>query len=156
MKKLAVLFIILFALPVLAQNRGQGMMNRRVEEYEKVKLIEALNLDETKSIQFFTKRRAFREKQRNLNDQLDSLTDKLKSITTGSQDKDKLKDVVNQYINTEKQMHTLKNNYMTDIKSILTDEEIARLIVFERDFRQDIQQMIMKRNRRGMRGNSED
>ncbi len=155
MKYLITLLLVLLALPVTAQNRMQGNMAKRVEELEKVKLIEALNLDETKSIQFFTKRRDFRGKQRDVNSELDSLASRIENLVANSQEKDKIKDAVALYTEKEKQLCGLKNNYVNDIKSILNDEEFAKLIIFERNFKKDVQQMIMKRGKR-MRGTNDE
>ncbi|NUN07998.1 MAG: hypothetical protein HUU54_02360 [Ignavibacteriaceae bacterium] len=151
-KSLLILLLAIFFVPLAhGQMRGQANMHKRVEEYEKVKLIEVLNLDETRSVQFFVKRKEFRDKQREITSQIDSLVLRMKRLEK-KPDKEKTKELINQYVEKEKQMHALRSGYISELRNILTEEELAKFIVFEREFRKDLQEMILKRGKKNMRG----
>jgi hypothetical protein len=109
MKKmfLPLIIICLVGSTVIAQN--QRRMNKemrplqRIEQWEKIKLIETLNLDEETAVRFFTRRRDNQMRVKEILDQRDSAINELENeIKNGSQTNDTFyKDQVNKLISLE-------------------------------------------------------
>lgn len=157
MKNLQLITIFIFGLSfltpgVFSQGRGYNNMQKRIEELEKVKLIETLNLDETRTVQFFVKRKEFKQKQRDLTSQLDSIILRMQKLQDRP-DKDRAKELINLFIEKEKQIHSLRINFIAELRNLLTEDELTRYLVFESEFRKDLQRMIMQRGKRNMREN---
>lgn len=155
MKKMFVplLIICLVGPTVIAQNNSR--MNKemkplqRIEQLEKIKLIEILNLDEETAIRFFTRRRDNQMKVKEILDQRDAAINELENeIKNGSQTNDAFyKDQVNKLISLESRITSERENFVKSLSDLLTPLQIAKLIVFESKFRREVRETLMKRGR---------
>lgn len=153
---LIVLFLFAaFVGPLSAQ--GRGMQHRsqraqeRINELEKIKLMEALNLDEDTMVKFFAKRKEFQDKVRDLNqqkeDKLDQLQDALNADNSGK-DEQFFKKSIDDIKSIELNIAKAKNDYFSSLKDVLDQKQIAKLMVFERNFRRELRDIIFKERRR--------
>ena len=152
MKRLIFIITVLlfFALTVNAQQgRGQmrGMKFRdKIEQLEKVKLIEVLNLDEETTLRFFARQNKNRDENLELMDQKDKLVDLLKEHFTSGADLPKgetFESLNNKIGEIEKKIISKRISFLNSLKDILTEEQISKLIVFESTFRREIRDMIL-------------
>lgn len=157
MKKLFLLLILISGLSsiVIAQNRmrmGMGKDSKpmqRIEQWEKLKLIEVLDLDEEASVRFFTRRRDNQIKLKEILDQRDlTMHDLEKEIRSGSQTSDTYyKEQINKIISLENSITSLRESFVRSLSDLLTPQQIAKLLVFETNFRREVRETLMRRGK---------
>ena len=156
MKKIIILFLfsVLFTAGVNAQGMnfhgpGQGPL-RKIEELERVKLIEALNMDEQTTLKFFARRNQYRQKQFQLFQNSNELLGKLDTeVNKEKPDKGDIQKLIKEYLETQHKISNNRENFVKSIMAILTPEQTGKYLVFERKFRDEIREVIFKERRRG-------
>jgi Spy/CpxP family protein refolding chaperone len=123
------------------------MMDSKIEQLEKVKLIEALNLTEDQSVRFFARRNEHRKEIEKLEDRSKELIDNLELLLNQSDDKNlnDQKKLLNELLDIRVQMEVKRKQFILSLNDILTKEQITRLVVFEKKFREEIRKILMKR-----------
>jgi hypothetical protein len=142
------LFVILFiAVSVRAQDDAKMQPPfKRIENLEKVKLIEALKLNEETSVRFFARRGDFKKKVRQYDKQSNEVLAKIRKLIDEKSDKNgnELKKLSDEYLKLQNQIPKEKASFMCSLSDILTSEQIARLLVFEKDFREELKNLVFK------------
>jgi hypothetical protein len=143
-----VFLFILFQLSANAQ-MGHGRFKQardKLDQLEKVKLIEVLNMNEETTLKFFARRNAFRNQADSLMQLSDDIIDYLDtSIKSGNGTEDSYKNKIAEYLTIQNQIVNTRNKFINSLSDILSEEQIAKLIVFEKKFREDIRKLIFKR-----------
>ena len=153
MKKL--IFIIFFTVSALLLTNAQGMFShgqgplKKIEELERVKLIETLNMDEQTTLKFFARRDKFRHEQEEQFNKATDLLQKLDSnVNSSKPNEDEIKNLITKYMSIENKISSNKQNFVESLKDILTPEQIGRYLVFERKFRDEIREVIFRERKR--------
>jgi Spy/CpxP family protein refolding chaperone len=142
-----------FTAAVLPQDFGQeeGSHKRRapmkkIEELEKIKLLDVLNLDEAASAKLFTRRNQDRTKIWDLEDKINNTLQNIESEIKKGKDKDvsKIQKLNEDYCNLSMDVEKEKLSFLRSLSDILTPEQIGKYIVFERKFREEIRNLLMK------------
>lgn len=163
MNKLLLLVTIsfIFTAEVLPQDNGQegGSHKRRapmkkIEELEKVKLLDVLNLDEANSAKLFTRRNQNRTKIWDIEDKINNDLQNIESEIKNGKDKDvtKIQKLNEGYCNLSMEVEKEKLSFLRSLSDILTPEQIGKYIVFERKFREEIRDLLMKERIKRNRG----
>jgi len=124
----------------------KGNPRDRIDQLEKVKLMEELNMTEDVSIKFFARRNDFREKERKLIDRIDSLgviigeKSSNPDVQTSNAEWEK---IIDEYNAVENMMRKNKSDFIASLQNILTPQQRAEFLAFERKFRREIQDIIM-------------
>jgi hypothetical protein len=138
------LIIVLIPAIIFAQGRRDHKGPReKIEQLEKVKLIDALNMDEQTTLKFFARRNELRNRVDSLNDSLDTIVDVLEAKFPNGNESD-YKSMVNKYLNIEKQIAAEHSQFISSLYDILTPEQVAKLVVFEKRFREEVRRIIMR------------
>ena len=146
---LAIILLTSISFPQKMEERG--MKHRgKLEQLEKIKLIEALDLDEETSIRFFSRRNESRKEIQELEIRTDDIIAELeKSFNNGDKSKDDLqKRLTSDLLKTRESIETKRNQFINSLNDILTTEQIAKLIVFEKKFRDEIRNVLLNKERR--------
>jgi Spy/CpxP family protein refolding chaperone len=127
---------------------GAGMqkherLRERVELMAMWKLTDALNLDQETAAKLFPM-------LHDLNVQQQKLREKRREIVKGMKvelekkkpDSKALKKMIEQFQENEIDMVKLRNKKLDDTAKLLTDEQVAKMIVFVPQFERDVRQMI--------------
>lgn len=159
MKKIIVIssFIaFMFSTSLFAQrNEGAGEWGRmggKIEQLEKIKIIEELNMDEETTLKFFSRRNEHREDQRALIEKRDQLYEILTENFNSEEDlnyKDKIKEI----FGIEKEMIIQREKFYISLGDILSEKEMVQLVVFEVSFRKEVRHQFMKQGQRRMKKN---
>lgn len=153
MKK--ILLISLFLIFVTVAN-GQmrdglprdGKALDRIEQMEKLKLIEILDLDEESTIKFFIRRNEFHKKQKNLMDEREKLLNDLEiSFREKRSDDNFYKQSVSKLLDIEERIFSERQNFLISLNNLLSPQQIAKLTVFEFKFRKELTQSLLERGR---------
>ncbi|MDP4175215.1 MAG: hypothetical protein Q8933_14670 [Bacteroidota bacterium] len=157
MKKYFLIMIILFSSVSLvsAQHMGMGKKfekdRQKIEELERVKLIEVLNMNEDVSVKFFSRRKDYNDKLKDLNQQRDDKLNQIqKFLDENKSDKNDpmYKKQIDEVISIEKAIMHAKRDFVYSLKDILSYQQVAKYMVFERNFRRELRDLILKERKR--------
>ena len=117
---------------------------KKLEELEKIKIIEALGLNEQTTLRFFARRNTYREEQRKLiqdeSGLLNQMDELVKRDTSGNNPE--YKKLIEQYLDIENKMVQKRANFIGSLSDILTNQQICKLLIFEKKFREEIRNVI--------------
>lgn len=148
--KYLIIFILMSTIlnPLYAQERKERrIMDSKIEQLEKVKLIEALNLTEEQSVRFFARRNEFKKEIEKLERRSDDLIRILEDQLDEPEDKNlsEQKRLLNEFLDIRIQIENKRKQFILSLNDILTIEQMSRLVVFEKKFRDEIRKILMKR-----------
>ena len=127
------------------------MKNReKLEQLEKIKLIESLDMDEDTSIRFFARRNESKREIQELEKKTDDIIFELeKSFNTEDKNQDeKQKQLISEMLKNRESIELKRNQFINSLGDILSTEQIAKLIVFEKKFRDEIRNVLFDRKPR--------
>ena len=119
---------------------------KKIEELEKVKLLDVLNLDEATSAKLFTRRNQNRTKIWDIEDKINNDLQNIEFEIKKGKDEDvnKIQKMNEEYLNLSMEVEKEKLSFLRSLSDILTPEQIGKYIVFERKFRDEIRDLLMK------------
>jgi hypothetical protein len=142
--------ILLTSISFTQKMKEKGMKNReKLEQLEKIKLIEALDLDEETSIRFFARRNDSKKEIQELEQKLEDIFAELeKSFNSESKNQtENQKQLISETLKTRESIETKRNQFISSLNDILIVEQIGKLIVFEKKFRDEIRQLLFDKKR---------
>ncbi|MCI0449215.1 MAG: hypothetical protein L0Y79_05420 [Chlorobi bacterium] len=141
--KLKYKFILLSLLLSLCTGKvlAQDDIMDKIEDIKLDKLTKKLELDETSKSAFIDKYKSFSKSMRELNKKR-AKTYKLmtENIESGSG----LDTLVEQVLENEKEVNAKREEFVNDMKSMLTARQLAKMIVFERKFNSEIKKLLQQ------------
>ena len=147
-KNLLFLFLLTFSLTTFAQNEPfrHHKVPDKIAQLEKIKLIETLEMNEETTLRFFSRRTESQKKVDELENEIDLKLDELNNLLKSDKnvDEEKFKSIIDEINNLRKQVSTEKDNFVNSLTDILTYRQIAKLIVFERNFREELRDAIFR------------
>ncbi|MBS4033762.1 MAG: hypothetical protein KGZ85_04800 [Ignavibacterium sp.] len=153
MKKLIFITALLFLFTNLTFSQVTKQRNHRsesrIERLEKLKLIESLDLDEEKTLIFFARRTAHRKSMKNLQDQAENKMFEIEKILISEKvNEAEVKKLIDEYSILEKNIFNERIRFITSLNDIFSAEQIAKLMIFERKFKQEIKDVIIRDRQR--------
>jgi hypothetical protein len=131
--------------------KEKKMKNReKLEQLEKIKLIESLDMDEDTSIRFFARRNESKREIQELEKKTDDIILELEK-SFNSEDKnqnEKQKQLISEMLKNRESIEIKRNQFVNSLGDILSTEQIAKLIVFEKRFRDEIRNVLFDRKSR--------
>jgi hypothetical protein len=148
MKPRIVLIIIALSSVIISAQKNQMKPYQRLEQLEKAKLIEVLDIDEETAIKFFARRNENQKVMRDLmKDREAILKDLENNLKVKPANDNYYVDQVTRIHEIEKQMALAKEKFIKSLTDLLNPQQIAKLAVFEFKFRREVAQTLMgKRN----------
>jgi hypothetical protein len=127
----------------MKQNRG------KLEQLEKIKLIEALDLNEDTAIRFFARRNDFKNEINILEDNSDEILVELEKTfkSTDKNQEQKQKQLITKFLNIRESIELNRKKFFESLSDILSMDKIARLMVFEKKFRDEIRNVLLDKKR---------
>jgi predicted nucleic acid-binding Zn-ribbon protein len=145
-----IMTIILFALSYLIATAQPPMhANKRMETLKKMKLLEVLDLNESESNQFLAKYDSWADKISDERKKLQNIREELADAVKGKDDN--IKAISTKFENQLNQIHTIMKQRLEDFRKMLSDDNYAKLLIFEMEFPRKLQDEIMNRSRGRMR-----
>jgi len=148
--KYVILFLLMVGI-VFSQGfrKGHRGPRERMEQLEQIKLLEVLNLDEETSVRLISRRNDFKEQQKQIMDDRQSLIfrmeDALKKGKT--QNEYDYKTAMAKLEVLEKQFVQQRMDFINSLKDILTTEQIAKFVVFESKFMEEVRDALFRHGR---------
>jgi Spy/CpxP family protein refolding chaperone len=144
------------AQPPQAQRRGQPWAPedrmRRVEQFRKVRLMEELKLKDEESIRFFSRYDKFGDELRGLERERNRIIDDLDSLLKEDEKGEAYQKDLDQLIALGQKVDNARMRFYNEIRGILTPQQVAKVIVFERDFGRELRDIIQDVRRERRRG----
>ncbi len=150
-----ILLVLTITCIVYSQERGRAFEKRlfnddralkKIEQMERMKLIELLDLDEETSLRFFARRNEHLKKVKSIFYEKENLILDLKKNIEGKEENDSYyKEQINKLLEFENRMVKEKENYYKSLLDILTPQQIAKLTVFEFMFRRELTHTVIKK-----------
>ncbi len=153
MRIIVVLLLAIISVCGLMQSQpgpGNPRAAERVEQFRKLRMIEVLKLDDKSSVPFFTKYNKHEDIIRDINKQREGFLDELQGMRdSGAKDPD-LEKVIQELLALDVKQADERARYTEDLRSVLTEGQIADLFLFERNFTRNVRRMMqeMMRERR--------
>ncbi len=154
MKKILIVFLMVaLSYPLFAQMSGMRQMHERMRQrhskqlrmLEKMKLIDYLNLNEDDAVKFSVRLNKFFEIQDSLSavrkNLVNTLADKLEEKNTESF----YKKSVNEIFSVDRALLQNKKDFLGNLTDFLSQEQIAKIVVFQSRFKNDLMKMMLKR-----------
>jgi hypothetical protein len=150
-KIIGVILIGLFVLPSLTFSQpGGGKLPpkamEKIQTMKKVKLLEVLDLPEADADKVLVKYTSYENKIIEATKRTDEITEKLNDAVKEEDYKniDKLNE---DFMKARKDLDNALDERMNGMKQILTKEQFAKYLVFERKFQEELRRAIMERVR---------
>lgn len=150
----AVILIITGVAAIEAFSQIPPKAKERIEMLKRTRLTDVLYLNEQDAEKFFAKYDQLQKKVEDAREQLRSAVAELeRSVQKKSDDMIKKSEIV-----FEKQtaLNTAMIEKIRGMKSVLTDEQYGKLVIFEHNFPLQLQKMLMKRAKKSMSEDNDD
>lgn len=154
MKAFVVTLFAAFILAPCLLHAQQGKGREKAEQLEKLKMIEALNLDEETAIKLIVRTKDFRRKIMAITEASDSVLGEMDKALTDKATR-QYKKLADDFIKNEALKLKARADYYASAAEILSEEQMLRLMIFEKEFRKELQDLMFK-NRRRFRGGEGD
>jgi hypothetical protein len=153
MKKLVplLIFIVLVSTTLNAQ-RNQDRKHQvpeRIMQLEKIKLIETLEMDEETTLIFFARKSESDREMEKIQKAMDEKLDIMEQLVNKDNVQDEgIKDAIDELNLMHQKLVENKTNFIKSLSDILSYEQIAKLVLFERKFREELRRAIFKDRRK--------
>jgi len=156
-------FLLLFTLNLNAQEGFfHGRMNpermKKIDQLEKIKLMDILDVDEETLIRFLKRFGELKSKTWELFTRKDSLARQVqKLLEDENSDEEKITQTVKELFAIDQQICALKSEFFTMAENILPPRELAKFLMFEQKFRRELMRVFEKKKfqRNHMKGEIE-
>jgi hypothetical protein len=121
-------------------------LRAKFEELEKIKLIETLQMDEETTLRFFARKSEHKTQQDQIQDKIRTDTDNLEDLLKSGRavTAEELKSKINEINNLQLEFEKNRVAFINSLSDILSYDQIAELIIFEKRFRNEVRKMIMR------------
>lgn len=153
MKTIYYTLALLFFIPVsIIAQRGKWQdeeMRAKFEQLEKIKIIETLEMDEETTLRFFARKSEHQKQQDEIQEKIKSRIDNLEVTFKSGRvaTVDEIKANISEINTLSNQLEKNRTDFINSLSDILSYEQIAKLLVFERKFKDEIRRLIMKERR---------
>ena len=129
---------VLYAQPTGPMGERFRPQMERLERYKKIRMVEAMNLDEETGVKLVSRYNKHRERMQELESERSLLIDKLdEQARSNANDKD-LQRSFNEFFEVDRKISEARKRFLEELKEIFTHKQVAEFIVFERDFMKDL------------------
>ncbi len=123
---------------------------RRVEQLKKIRIQEALKLDEETSVRFFARYNKHQESVRELQQKMNDLIDRLEEMRKRNADPKECEPILQELQTLQGSMVTQRKAYIDQLREILSPGQLVDYVVFERNFYRDLRRTVGEMQRERM------
>jgi Spy/CpxP family protein refolding chaperone len=124
----------------------------RVEQFKKIRLMEVLKLKDEESIRFFSRYDKFEDELRGLERERNRIIDDLDSLLKQDGKGEAYQKDFDELVALGQKVADARMRFYNEIRGILTPQQVAKVIVFERDFGKELRDIIQDVRRERRRG----
>ncbi len=151
-----ILFVFFGAIISIAQppdgvGEGRRRPSERLESYKKVRMIEALKLDEETGVKLINRYNEHRKGMKQLEKERGEAMDKLESQFQSSVADAEFQKTFNELFDIERRISEARKKYLESLKEIFSNKQIAEYLIFERNFMKDLRNVVNDVQKQRMR-----
>jgi len=152
MKKLFLLLIVITVVSVtLTAQRKHDRQHKvpdKILQLEKIKLIEILEMDEETTLKFFSRRSEFEREMDGIHKAInEKLAEMEQMVNSDNVLDEELKTAIEDLNLKHQKLDKKKADFINSLDDILSYEQIAKMILFERRFKEELRKAIFKDKR---------
>jgi hypothetical protein len=140
--------MIVLSIQSLSQmhDRPPQHMRDKINQLEKIKLIEVLEMDEETTLRFFSRRNEHKVKIDELVKRTDEIITQMEVIFKAGKvyTEAELKSLIEEANTIHTEIFQTKSDFINSLEDILTTDQIAKLIIFERRFKDELKRAMFK------------
>jgi Spy/CpxP family protein refolding chaperone len=121
---------------------GQRPALERVESLKKVRMMEALKLDENQSMKLLARYNKHRETVHAIEVESGELFDRIDGQIQANASDAEFNQSFAALLDFDKRKSEERQRYMNDLREVLTTKQIAEYVVFERNFARDLREAV--------------
>ncbi|MCZ6703523.1 MAG: hypothetical protein O6940_10855 [Ignavibacteria bacterium] len=127
-------------------NGPRHHMRERLVQLEKIKLIETLNMDEETTLRFFSRRNKLQMKVNEIKERGEHNFQELHKMLKSekSYTDEELKSLIDETKSMPLQIEKARLEYISSLNDLLTPEQIASFILFERKFKEELRNVLLR------------
>jgi len=110
----------------------------RIEQLRKVRMIEALDLSEHQAVRFFARLNELDKAKEDLHERRTAALDKLERMVRNEAGSDELRNTFPEVTAIDKEIQGLDAEFFDGLPDILSEEQRAKLVLFERQFHREL------------------
>ncbi len=119
-----------------------GKAKKQIDQLKKLKLIEALNLDDAAAEKFFVR---YNTEQKKVDDARKFLDDAMNDLdkAKSSGNNDRIKQLTQQTLDKHKQLQDASSEMLRSVREVLNEKQFADFLVFEAKFQEQIRKALL-------------
>ncbi len=143
--QLIVVLVLVETVPSLSQPRFENAdIRKRIEEIRRFKLLDYLDLEEEQAVRFVTREKNFSKEEKRREEERNKIITQLKKAVEQGSSEDELKTLIDRYTTIGKEMTEARLAYFRSLGDLLTVEQQAKYLLFEKKFKDEIRRIIRK------------
>jgi Spy/CpxP family protein refolding chaperone len=123
----------------------------RLEQLRKVRMIDELGLKEEQSVRFFARLSEFDKRRRDLMHERHEMLNKLEQMIKENADEKELEKMFPVLVSNDQRMGEEKAKFFASLSDVLSVQQRAKLLTFERAFEKELREAVRDTQRRRMR-----
>lgn len=147
-----VILLLLVSFTVVFGQKDSKKSNRhfskKFEELQKIKLIEILDLDEESTLKFFARRNAHNNNVEEIKKEEEQIILKMEELVKKEGSIEQYEKLLNELINNENNLLKERISFIKSLNDILTKEQIIKMVLYERRFREDVKKLLIEKGRK--------
>ena len=120
----------------------------RVERWRKMRLIEVLELKEEQSVRFLPRINEHERRMTDLRKEKDNVLDKIERLVRNRAEEKEIEGVFPEFFAVSGRMDAERQNFFNSVNDILTVEQRAKFLLFERHFERELREAMKEVSRR--------
>jgi len=132
--------------------RGWQRSVERIEHLKKVRLVEMLDLTEEQSVRFFARRNDHENTIHSLMKEKNDRLDRIERMVRNAADPADIEKAFPDVLATEAKMHQEREKFFRSLSDLLTAEQRAKYLLFERQFERELREAMRDARQRRYRG----
>ena len=141
-------FVVLTSNAVVHAQSESSKGVERVEQLRKVRMIEILDLTEDQSIRFFARLHEHEKNKDGLTAERTSLLDRIERLVRNKVDPEQYKQPFTEVLSIDDRLFREEQLFFEGLSEILSEEQRAKLLLFERQFQKELREALMQIQKR--------
>jgi Skp family chaperone for outer membrane proteins len=138
-----ILTLMIFS-TLLAQDQPpmRGPAAERIEQFKKVRLMEALKMDDETSIRFFARYNKYVESLHAIQKDHNALVDQLQKLTKSDANNSDIEQAIKDIGMSEEKIAETRSKFLVELRDVISIKQIAEYVIFERNFNRNLREIM--------------
>lgn len=124
------------------RNQGQRPAMERVESLKKVRMMEALKLDENQSVKLLARYNKHRETMHSIESEAGEIYNKLEGQIEANASEGEINQSIGALLEFDRKKYDARSKFVGELRDVLTTKQIGEYLLFERNFARDLRQAV--------------